>query len=589
MEWQAWTTIATLAVVFGGMIFTRIAPDLLMLGGLAALLALGIVTPKEGLSGFANEGMLTVAFLFVVAAALRDTGGMSWVTQRILGRPKSLLGAQLRLMLPVTAMSAFMNNTPLVAMLLPVVDEWAKQQRLSVSKLLIPLSYAAILGGCCTLIGTSTNIVVHGLLKKEGLGGDLTLFSIAWVGVPCALGGVVYIAVFSRWLLPDRKPAISHHDDPREYTVEMLVAPDSPLQGQSIEKAGLRHLPGMYLMEIDREGEVLAAVSGRERLRANDRLVFVGVVESVVDLQKIRGLTPATEQVFKLDGERAQRCLVEAVVSNTCPLVGQTIREGRFRSTYNAAVIAVGRNGERLRQKIGDIVLRPGDTLLLETLPTFVEQQRNSRDFYLVSALEGATVPRHDRAWIAVGILLAMVLAASLDWLSMLSASLLAAIGLIATSCIGSGPARRSVDWQVLIVIAAAFGLGAALEKTGVAQAMATNLLSVAGEHPYSALVAIYFLTMICTAFMSNNAAAVLLLPIAMATSKSLDVNYMPFAIAVMLAASNEFSTPVGYQTNLMVYGPGGYRFGDYVRFGGPLNLLVAAIGLAIIPLVWPF
>lgn len=589
MEWQAWTTIATLAVVFGGMIFTRIAPDLLMLGGLAALLALGIVTPKEGLSGFSNEGMLTVAFLFVVAAALRDTGGMSWVTQRILGRPKSLLGAQLRLMLPVTAMSAFMNNTPLVAMLLPVVDEWAKQQRLSVSKLLIPLSYAAILGGCCTLIGTSTNIVVHGLLKKEGLGGDLTLFSIAWVGVPCALGGVVYITLFSRWLLPDRKPAISHHDDPREYTVEMLVAPDSPLQGQSIEKAGLRHLPGMYLMEIDREGEVLAAVSGRERLRANDRLVFVGVVESVVDLQKIRGLTPATEQVFKLDGERAQRCLVEAVVSNTCPLVGQTIREGRFRSTYNAAVIAVGRNGERLRQKIGDIVLRPGDTLLLETLPTFVEQQRNSRDFYLVSALEGAAVPRHDRAWIAVGILLAMVLAASFDWVSMLSASLLAAIGLIATGCLGSGPARRSVDWQVLIVIAAAFGLGAALEKTGVAQVMATNLLSVAGTHPYAALVAIYFMTMICTAFMSNNAAAVLLFPIAMATSTSLGVSHMPFAIAVMLAASNEFSTPVGYQTNLMVYGPGGYRFGDYVRFGGPLNLLVAAIALAIIPLVWPF
>ncbi|MCZ7644435.1 MAG: SLC13 family permease [Planctomycetota bacterium] len=588
MSPHAWLTLATVLAIFAGMAFTRVGTDLLMLAGLALLLATGVLTPGEALAGFSNEGMLTVGVLFVVAAGLRETGGMGWAAQRLLGRPKSVAGAQLRLMLPVTLMSAFMNNTPLVAMMMPVVDEWAKKHRLSVSKLMIPLSYAAILGGCCTLIGTSTNLVVHGLLKAQGLGGELSLFSIAWVGLPCALAGLAYILVASRWLLPDRKPPISDRDDPREYTVEMLVEAESPLIGKTIEAAGLRHLPNMYLMEIDRDGEILAAVSGRERLRAGDRLVFVGVVESVVDLQKIRGLAPATEQVFKLDGNRAQRRLVEAVVSNTCPLVGQTIREGRFRSAYQAAVIAVGRNGERLRQKIGDIRLRPGDTLLLETQPSFVEHHRNSRDFYLVGALEGSAAPRHDRAWVAVVLLAALVLAAALGWLSMLAAGLLAALAMVASGCLNASVARRSLDLEVLIVIAAAFGLGAALQKTGVAQAAAESLLGLAGSHPYAALVAIYFVTVVFTAFMSNNAAAVLLFPIAQATALNLGVSVLPFAIAVMLAASNEFATPIGYQTNLMVCGPGGYRFSDYLRFGAPLDILVGLVAVLLIPLVWP-
>jgi di/tricarboxylate transporter len=369
----------------------------------------------------------------------------------------------------------------------------------------------------------------------------------------------------------------------------MRVTPESPLIGQTIEQAGLRHLPGVYLMEINREKEVLAAVAPEERLQANDQLVFVGVVDSVVDLQRFRGLIPATDQVFKLAGLRSQRCLIEAVVSDTCPLIGQTIRDGRFRTLYNAVVIAVARNGERLRQKIGDIDLHPGDTLLLEAGPWFVQRQRNSRDFFLVSRVEDSTPPRHERAWMAWMILAGMVTTAALGWLSMLNASMLAAGLMLLTGCCTSTIARRSVDWQVLLVIAASFGIEQALRKSGAAHAMTSALLGLANANPWLALAMVYGATMLLTELISNNAAAALMFPIALATATSLQVSPMPFMIALTMAASYGFATPIGYQTNLMVYGPGGYHFTDYMRLGIPLNALLWAMTVLITPLVWPF
>jgi di/tricarboxylate transporter len=492
------------------------------------------------------------------------------------------------MMFPMAAMSAFMNNTPLVAIMLPIVADWAKKNRISLSKVMMPLSFATILGGLCTLIGTSTNVIISGLVTRE-TGQPLQLFDPVWVGLPCAIVGLAYLLVGGHWLLPDRKSALNDPDDPRRYTVEMLVDPSSSLVGQTIEQAGLRHLPGLYLAEIEREGHVLPAVASRERLHARDRLVFVGIVESVVDLQKIRGLQPATNQVFKLNVPRTDRCLIEAVVSNSCPSVGMTIREGRFRSVYDAAVIALARNGERVHKKLGDIVLQAGDTLLLEAHPEFADRHRNSRDFFLVSRIEDSAPARHDRIWVALAILSGMVLVAGQGWLSMLNAAMLAAGFMIMTGCCSSAAARRSIDWQVLVVIGASFGLGRAMEATGAARAIAETVLGPTGGNPWVALVIIYGLTMIFTEVMSNNAAAVLVFPIAMATAKTLGVNHLPFVMAIMVAASCGFATPIGYQTNLMVYGPGGYRFHDYLRFGGLLNLLIWAVTVAMIPLMWPF
>lgn len=589
MSGPAWFTLGLVGVMVGLLALTRIAPDVILIGGVTLLLLLGIISPTEALAGMSNEGMITVGAMYVIVTGLRDTGGVGWLVQRLFGRPKTLVRAQARMMAPVIGLSAFLNNTPVVAMMIPAVSDWAKLNRLPASKLMIPLSYAAILGGTCTLIGTSTNLVVHGLLLKTPGQRGLEIFEIAWIGVPCALLGLGYVLLFSRWLLPDRASAMSQLGDPRQYTVEMLVRPGSPLAGQTIEQAGLRQLPGMFLVEIDRDGTLLAAPEPSDRLQEGDRLVFAGVVESVVDLQKFRGLEPATDQVFKLKSPRRHRCLIEAVVSPSNAMVGRSIREGRFRNVYNAAVIAVARDGERVKKKIGDIVLRAGDTLLVEAHPSFVEQQRNARDFLLVSPLEQSTPPRHERAWVALGILAMVVLLAALDWLSMLKAALLGAGLMILTRCCASREARRSVDWQVLLVIAASFGLGTALEVTGAAKAIAGGLISLAGGHPWTSLAVVYGVTMVFTELITNNAAAVLVYPIALATSQKLGVSFLPFAVGIMMAASASFSTPIGYQTNLMVYGPGGYRFSDYFRVGIPLNLLMWALSTALIPWIWPF
>jgi di/tricarboxylate transporter len=303
----------------------------------------------------------------------------------------------------------------------------------------------------------------------------------------------------------------------------------------------------------------------------------------------MRGLVPATDQVFKLEAPRSSRRLIEAVVSNTCPLLGQSIRESRFRTRYDAVVLAVARNGERIRQKIGDIVLKVGDTLLLEAHESFVSRQRNTRSFFLVSQVDQSAPPRHEKALLAMAILGLMVVVATAGWMSILNAAALAAALLLVTRCITGTEARRSIDWQVLLVIVAAFGIGRALQVTGASELIAGGLIGLAGDHPWLVLAVVYGVTSLFTSFITNNAAAILVFPIAMATADRLDVSYMPFIMTIMMAASASFATPIGYQTNLMVYGPGGYRFSDFIRIGVPLNLLMWGITVALAPLIWEF
>ena len=583
---QIGLTLAVLAVIIVGMTILRLAPDLVLLAGLTILLVANVVSAEDALSGFSNKGLATVAVLFIVAEALNNTGSLIAIGQRLMGTATTTRRAQFRTMLPAAILSAFMNNTPVVAVLMPVIGDWGRKNRVSVSHLLMPLSFAAILGGLCTLIGTSTTMVINDELPEQY---RLGMWTIAWVGLPALFLGMIYIIACAKWLLPERRPAFTKLDDPREYTVEMLVEPESPLVGSSIEAAGLRQLPGMYLMEIDRRGHVMAAVSPETQLEANDRLIFVGVVESIVDLQKIPGLKPATDQLFKLNSDRNQRCLVEAVVSNSYPYLRTSIRESGFRSKYNAAVIAVARDGARLRRKIGDIALQPGDTLLLECHPSFINQQRNSRHFYLVSRVEDSTPIKLERAWLARIILIAMVISVSLSWLSMFKAALLAAGLMVLTRCLRASVARRSVDWSVIVVMAAGLGLGKAIQSSGTDSFIANGLIDLAGNNRYLILAVIYGLTMLLSNLITAKAAALLMLPIAMATGNELLINIMPFVICVIMGAAASFATPIGYQTNLMVYGPGGYRSSDYLRLGGPLSLIVMFTTIIVAPLVWQF
>jgi di/tricarboxylate transporter len=603
MIWEAWFVVAVILVVLGLLMHGRVAADIVVVGGVSLLVlvdqaatalspgrALTILSTKDALAGMSNEGMLTVAVMYVVACGLIETGAISWIGETILGRPTSLVRAYVRMLFPVAGLSAVMNNTPLVAMFIPVVSDWARKYRISASRLMMPLSYAAILGGTCTLVGTSTNLVVSGLWIAGGRA-PLGFFEVAWLGVPATVIGIAYLFVASRWLLPERKPVLSVQEDPRSYTVEMLVDAAGPLVGKTIEQAGLRNLPGLYLAEIERAGAAIVAVSPHAVLCADDRLVFVGVVESVVDLQRIRGLMPATQQVVKLSEPRPNRLLMEAVVSNSSPLVGRTVKEGKFRSIYNAVVIAVARNGRRLSGKIGDIKLEVGDTLLLEAPPAFAEQNRDSRDFFLVSPIPDSNPKSHDRARIALVILAVMIALASIGGrygISMFHAATLAAGAMIVTRCCRGPQARRSVDWQVLVVIAASLALGKALENTGAAYELGHALIEVAGGNPWLTLALVYGGTMMLTELITNNAAAALMFPLAASASIELGADFKPFAFCVMMAASASFATPVGYQTNLMVMAPGGYRYSDYLRLGVPLNLILWATCVTLAPLIWP-
>ena len=585
---QGWGAIGITLLAFIGNAFTPLPADIIFLGALALLFVSGILDESTALSGFSNSGMITVGVLYVVVAGVQQTGGLSWISQNVLGLPKGLNRALIRLLLPVVGLSAFLNNTPVVALFIPVVQEWSRKLRLSPSKLMMPLSFGALFGGICTLIGTSTNLVVNGLLTSSTDYPSMGLWDITPIGVPCAVLGTIYVIIAHRWLLPNRKSSV-RDDDPREYTAEMVVDADGPLVSKTVEQAGLRHLPGLFLMEIQRGEEVLAAVTPQQKLMADDRLVFVGAIDSVVDLQKMRGLQPSTDQLFKLDLPRSERSLVEAVVSNTCPLVGKTIREGRFRTRYQAVVLAVGRNGERLPGKIGDIRLQPGDTLLVEAPPSFVEQRRGSRDFYLVSGIPDSEPVDHARAPIALAILSIMVLLVGFGLITMLKGASFAAIAMLVTRCCSPDRAMRSIEWSVLVVIGAALGMGYALEQTGAANAIATSALGIAGRNPWVALAVVHFVTAMMTELITNNAAAALMFPIALAISQNLGVNFMPFVMAVMIAASSSFMTPIGYQTNLMVYGPGGYRFTDFVRMGAPLTLIFFTITMVLAPRFYPF
>jgi len=595
MGWEGWLTIAVVLSVLGALASGIGSPVGVLFAALAVLVTATALSGSDRLldaasaaEGFGSSGLITVGLLFVVASGLTRTGAVAMIAEPLIARSRGLRSAQLGLLTPVAGLSAFLNNTPIVAVFLPVVDDLARRLDLPASRLYLPLSYAAILGGTCTLIGTSTNLIINELARDgHGMPG-LGLFDLAWVGVPATVAGLVYLLLASPRLLPDRRDPGTDRLDPRQYTVEVEVIRDGPLVGKRIEEAGLRHLPGLFLAEIERDGDIIPAVGPTERLSAGDRLVFVGVLESVVDLHKMRGLRPATRAVEDLSEPRRERCLVEAVVSEACPLAGRSIREGRFRERYQAAVIAVARGGRQLPGKIGDIVLRPGDTLLLETHSSFVRRQRDARDFYLVSGVENSAPPQHHKAALAIPVLVAMVALAASPWMSMLNAALLAATALVVVRCVELGEAIRNINWNVLLVIGAALGIGQAMDNSGAAAVIGSQVIAITADRPLVALAAIYALTLITTEMITNNAAAVLIFPIAMATADSLGVSSTPFTVTLMIAASAAFATPIGYQTNLMVFGPGGYRFGDYVRFGLPLNLIVMAVALLIIPRVWP-
>ncbi|MEZ4316747.1 MAG: SLC13 family permease [Myxococcota bacterium] len=586
LGWQAWLTIAVVCAATLAMVRDRLGPDLVMFCALCVLVVTGVLSPEDALQGFSETAVVTIGVLFVCAAAMQETGALQIISRIVFGTTTDPTRALLRLIVPTAFMSAFMNNTPIVAMFIPMVRQFANRVGLPPSKMLIPLAWAAMFGGTCTLIGTSSNLVVSSQLQRSGLT-SLGMLELGWVGVPTTLLGIAYLLTVGQRLLPARKDWLeAANEESREYLAEVEVVADSPLVGRTVQEAGLRNLPGLYLVEIRRAGgELVIPVAPEDVIAPVDHLVFTGEASTVTDLlAQIPGLKPTTGQ-SPIEDEG----LFEVVISHRSTLVGRTAKEVGFRRRFEAAILAVHRAGERIEGRVGDIVFQPGDTLLISAAPGFRKAFARSAMFYLVSPLEAEPPPRYQKANVTLLTLLGLVLLPALLGVPMLVSAMGALFLLILLGCVTVRGARRSVNWTVLVLIGSAFGVASALDKSGAAAALGTTLVQITAPlGPRATLAAVYVAAVVFASFISNAAAAALLFPIATTAAISGGHDPRPFAIALAMAASAGFSTPIGCQPNLLVYGPGAYRYTDFTRVGLPLNLLLGGFAIAVIPLLWP-
>ncbi|MDP3891827.1 SLC13 family permease, partial [Nocardioides sp.] len=504
MAMDAWITLAVIVAVLVTLVRGRISPSVVVFGGAVAVLVLGVIEPEQAFSGFSNPAPITVAALYVLAAGIEKTGALTPIMQSTLGERGWYRRPLIRTLAPTMGASAFLNNTPIVAMLIPQVTAWANRRNVAVSKLLMPVSFAAVLGGLVTVIGTSTNLVVSGQMKSLGLE-EIGFFEIGKLGLPIALVGVVVLIVLAPIVLPARRSARAEmEEEGRQFTVEMIVEAGGPIDGKTVEEARLRNLSGLFLASVDRGDTTIAPVRPGTVLRGGNRLHFVGPIAKVVDLQEMRGLRSA-ELDHVLDLEEPSVRYFEAVVGSRSPLVGSTLRDVGFRSTYQAAVLGIHRSGHLLKSRLGTEPIRLGDTLILVSDPDFRERWRDRADFLLVAELDGTPPVATSRAWIPVTLLLTVVALAATGVFPILQGALVASIILVASRVLSPIEARRAIDIEVIVVIASAFGLAAAMQTSGLASTIAGGLLSAFGDFgDRGVLLGIVLATMILTELVTN-------------------------------------------------------------------------------------
>jgi di/tricarboxylate transporter len=572
VTWQAWLTAAVLAATIFAMARGLAGPAPAMIGALVVLFGAGVLDPRQAFEGLANPAPITVAALYVMARAVEGTGALQPLVDFSLGRSNTRASLARLLGLSASA-SAFFNNTAIVAMLISPIVRWSAERSTSPSRLLLPLCFAVTLGGVVTAIGTSTNVLVSGLLEARGMA-PFGLFELTPVGLPLAIVGVGLLVLLSPILMKERAtPDADLREGAREFVLTMQVIAGGALDGATVEAAGLRNLRGVYLVEIERRDERIAPVSPGSVLRGGDRLTFAGRADLVVDLQAKRGLA-STESKHLGGLEDPEHTFFEAVVGEDSRLVGHTLKEIGFRERYQSAVVAIHRAGRRIDAKLGEVQLQPGDTLLLLADPGFRERWRDRSDFLLVARLGGSPPPSAHRALLALAVVGVVVLLAATETMPIVRATVLGATALIVLRIVSFEQARGAVDMETILVIAASFGLGTAIETSGLAAKLAGAIHEGLGAFgPRGVLIGIVVATVALTELLSNNAAAALMLPIALAAATAIGADPRSFAIATTIAASISFLTPIGYQTNMMVYGPGGYTLADYLRLGAPLSV----------------
>ena len=581
----AWFVIFVVVLVFALQICTKLPSDFVFLGGMGLLLVSGVIPANAVLGSFSSSTVVLIGALFVVVCGLVHTGFLQWVVRYCLGSPKSYNKAIVRLMLPVAALSSFLNNTAVVALFTGVVRLWAKKLGIAPSKLLIPLSYASGMGGICTLIGTPPNLLISGFYTKE-TGIALSLFTPTLVGLFCLIVGVLSIIALSRFL-PVRQSPEDALQGTGEYTIELMVPTMSPLVGKTVKEAGLDNVDGGHLIEIIRmDREVITAVEDDEFIFGGDRLIFSGDVEKILALREAHQLVNATHHIFSLDEVDMNRKLRMVTVGYKSSFIGSCMCNTSFEEDNNLVLVAIAREGEVVKGSPREVEMKAGDTLLLDCSQRF---RVDSYSKYNLLEMDSASLYKPDvRTLYSSLIMIAMVAVSSLGYLTLLQAAFIAAFAMIACRFCTIEQARESIDWRLLMIFAGSISLGTAIQDTGIAEWISQGILVLCDGSALVALAGICLIGTFITEFTSNTATAAIFFPIAYQTAVNMNVNPLTFCVALMVAVSSSFATPIGSPTHMIVYGPGGYRFADFARIGIPMNFIIWIANLFITLLLFP-
>ena len=585
LSFAAWFVILVVVLVFALQVFTKLPSDLVFLGGMGLLLVSGVIPASAVLGSFSSSTVVLIGALFVVVCGLVHTGFLQWVVRYCLGSPKTYRKAIIRLMLPVAALSSFLNNTAVVALFTGVVRLWAKKLGIAPSKLLIPLSYASGMGGICPLIGTPPNLLISGFYTKE-TGITLSIFTPTLVGLFCLVVGLLSVIALSR-LIPVRQSPEDALQGTGNYTVELMVPTMSSLVGKTVKEAGLDNVDGGHLIEIIRmDREVITAVDDEEFIFGGDRLIFSGDVEKILALRDVHQLVNATHHIFSLDEVEKNRKLRMATVGFRSSLIGIRICDTQFENENNLVLVAIAREGDVVKGSPREMELKAGDTLLMECPQQFHIDAQSKYDLMEMSA-ESLYKPDKRTLYSSL-IMIAMVTISSLGYLTLLQAAFIAAFAMIACRFCTIDQARESIDWRLLMIFAGSISLGTAIQDTGIAEWISQGILVVCNGSPLVALAGICLVGTFITEFTSNTATAAIFFPIAYQTAVNMDVNPLTFCVALMVAVSSSFATPIGSPTHMIVYGPGGYRFVDFARIGIPMNFIIWIANLFITLLLFP-
>ncbi|MFC4351210.1 SLC13 family permease [Fodinicurvata halophila] len=592
LSYEALLVLLLTLAVFVAFVRAWVPPDIVAIGAVAALLLLGILSTEELLSVFSNSGPITVACMFVLSAALDRTGVIAAVGRsvtQLADRSRALAIAGL--LAGVVVLSGFINNTPVVVVLTPVVIGLAHHLNFLPSKLLIPLSYAAILGGTCTLIGTSTNLLVDGVVRSSGME-PFGMFEITGMGLILAICGGLYLFLIGRWLLPDRQTLSGMFTNPseRRFLTEGLITHNSKLIGKTLSEAGLRRNPNADVIDIIRGERSLRNVLDTVTLEPGDRVVIQTHAREVIGLRETGQMEFAGGGSLELEPISTQQLMViEGIVGPESRLVGRQVADLNLRRRYGVYVVAVHRQNENLTSAFDQLTLNFGDTLLLEGPPDGIKRLVEDRMLINLNQMTERPV-RRQKAPIALLTIMAVMGLAAFNVMPIAGLAIIAVAAVVLLGCVRPDEIYEAIEWRILILIFGMLGLGMALEKTGAVEAIVQGAVYLAGDYgPYVMLSVIFLLGSIMTEMVSNNAVAVIMTPIAIGVADSLGVDARPFVVAVMFAASASFATPIGYQTNTFVYHAGGYRYTDFLKVGLPLNTMNWILASLLIPLIWPF